>query len=302
MRTQRFRQWSLVACMLMPVVMFAIATFLFKSSLPVWQHNGFELINSSNWDPTNNHFGGIAPLLGTLMSSFLALCIAIPISLLAACLLKEGLPAWLSKPLRILLDVMAGIPSIVYGMWGLFVLVPWLVQYVEPLLINTLGNLPVFDQIFAGPAIGIGMLAASLILATMIIPWLTLMTLDLLDTTNPLLKEAATALGATRFEIVKILFTSNASGVIGASMLGLGRALGETMAVTFVIGNTAAFSWNLLAPGTTVAATIANEFAEATGTLFPASLMGLGLLLFAMTFCVTVLARLLIYRARGGKS
>jgi phosphate transport system permease protein len=301
MQAKRFRQLSLTACLLMPLIMLAIAAFLFKSSLPVWQHNGFELLTSSNWDPTNDHFGGLTSLLGTLLSSGLALCIAIPVSLLAACVLKEGLPSWLSKPLRILLDVMAGIPSIVYGMWGLFVLVPWLVQYVEPSLINTLGTWPLLDQVFAGPAIGVGMLAASLILAAMIIPWLTLMTLDLLDTTNPLLKEAATALGATRLEVVKILFSSNASGVIGAGMLGLGRALGETMAVTFVIGNTAAFSWNLFAPGTTVAATIANEFAEATGTLFPASLMGLGLLLFFMTLVVTLLARTLIYRARGGK-
>jgi phosphate transport system permease protein len=225
------------------------------------------------------------------------MAIAVPLGLLITLFLTELCPLWLRRPIGIAIELLAGIPSIIYGIWGLFVFAPFLQQYVQPALIETFGHVPVLSSLFAGPPYGIGVLTAGLILAIMVLPFVTSVSRDVFEAVPPVLKEAAYGLGCTTWEVVRyVVLPYTRVGVIGGVMLGLGRALGETMAVTFVIGNAHRVSSSLIAPGTTISATIANEFTEAVGDLYTSSLIALGFLLFVITFIVLAAARYLLAR------
>jgi phosphate transport system permease protein len=242
-------------------------------------------------------FGALAPIYGTVVTSLIAMLIAVPLGLLIAVFLTEICPLWLRRPIGIAIELLAGIPSIIYGIWGLFILAPFLQQTLQPFLIATLGNVPILSSLFEGPPYGIGVLTAGLILAIMVLPFITSISRDVFEAVPPVLKEAAYGVGCTTWEVVRYVVLPYARvGVIGGIMLGLGRALGETMAVTFVIGNAHRISASILAPGTTISATIANEFTEAVGDLYTASLIALGLILFLITFIVLAAARYLLLR------
>jgi phosphate transport system permease protein len=223
--------------------------------------------------------------------------IAVPVGLMVAFFLTELCPQWLRRPIAIAIELLAGIPSIIYGIWGLFVFAPFMQEYVQPLLIAAFGNIPVLSSLFEGPPYGIGVLTSALILAIMVLPFITSISRDVFEAVPPVLKEAAYGLGCTTWEVFRnVVLPFTRVGVIGGVMLGLGRALGETMAVTFVIGNAHKVSASLLAPGTTISATIANEFTEAVGDLYTSSLIALGLILFVITFIVLSAARLMLAR------
>jgi phosphate transport system permease protein len=229
--------------------------------------------------------------------------IAVPVGLLIAMFLTELCPLWLRRPIGIAIELLAGIPSIIYGIWGLFVLAPFLQQHVQPALIGAFDGIPVLQDLFAGPPYGIGLLTAGLILAIMVLPFVTSISRDVFAAVPPVLKEAAYGVGCTTWEVSwQVVLPYARVGVLGGIMLALGRALGETMAVTFVIGNAHSISASLFAPGTTISATIANEFTEAVGDLYTSSLIGLGLILFFITFIVLAAARLMLLRlnARAG--
>ena len=259
---------------------------------------GLRFLVTSHWDPVAGEFGALPFVYGTLVSSLLALLIAVPLSLGAAVFLAELAPAWIRPPVAFLIEMLAAVPSVVYGLWGIFVLVPWLRDWVQPALGRTLGFLPLFQ----GPPYGIGMLAAGLILAIMIVPYITSVSREVLLAVPGSQREAALGLGATRWETTRIaVLRYGRSGLIGAILLGLGRALGETMAVTMVIGNTNRISASLLAPGSTMASVIANEFTEATGKLYLSALIEVALALFLVTLVVNAGARLLVHLASGGR-
>ena len=223
--------------------------------------------------------------------------IAVPFGLFIALFLTELCPQWLRRPIGVAIELLAGVPSIIYGIWGLFVLAPFLQQYVQPPLISTFGNVPVLSTLFAGPPYGIGILTASLILAIMVLPFVTSISRDVFSAVPPVLKEAAYGLGCSTWEVMRyVVLPYTRVGVIGGVMLSVGRALGETMAITFVIGNAHKISASLLAPGTTISATIANEFTEAVGDLYTSSLIALGLILFLITLIVLSIARYLLLR------
>ena len=256
---------------------------------------GFDFVSTQSWNPVTEKFGALAPIYGTLITSFIAMLLAIPFGLLIAMFLTELCPKFLRRPIGIAIELLAGIPSIIYGIWGLFVLAPFLQVHVQPLLIDTFANVPVLNALFAGPPYGIGMLTAGLILAIMVLPFITSISRDVFDSVPPVLKEAAYGLGCSTWEVMRfIVLPYTRVGVIGGIMLGLGRALGETMAVTFVIGNAHKISASVLAPGTTISATIANEFTEAVGDLYTSSLVALGLILFFITFVVLAAARYML--------
>ena len=270
---------------------------LLLGSLPALRAFGFDFVTTQSWNPVTEKFGALAPIYGTLVTSFIAMLIAVPFGLLIAMFLTELCPMWLRRPIGIAIELLAGIPSIIYGIWGLFVLAPFLQQYVQPALISAFGNVPVLSTLFAGPPYGIGILTAGLILAIMVLPFVTSIARDVFDAVPPVLKEAAYGLGCSTWEVMRhVVLPYTRVGVIGGVMLGLGRALGETMAVTFVIGNAHRISSSLLAPGTTISATIANEFTEAVGDLYTSSLIALGLILFVITFIVLAIARYLLLR------
>jgi phosphate transport system permease protein len=254
---------------------------------------GFGFIAGTTWDPVREVFGALPFIYGTVVSSVLALAFAIPISLGAAILLSELAPAWLRGPVGFLIELLAAVPSVVYGLWGIFALIPWLREVVEPLLAKTLGFLPLFQ----GPHQGFGMLAGGIVLAIMITPTISSVSREVLRAVPDSLREGALALGATRWEVVRTAVLPYArSGLVGAAILGLGRALGETMAITMVIGNRAEISVSLFAPSYSMASVIANEFTEATSDLYLAALAEVGLLLFAVTVLLNVVARLLVWR------
>jgi phosphate transport system permease protein len=264
---------------------------------------GWAFMSSDNWDPGNLVFGGLAPIVGTLITAGIALMLAVPISFGIALFLTEVAPAWLRGPVSTAIELLAGIPSIIYGMWGLFVLVPFLGQYVYPFLSESASQIPVIGQWFNGPPIGIGMLTAGMVLAIMIIPFIASVMREVFLTVPSRLKESAYALGSTTFEVVwDIVIPYTRSAVIGGIFLGLGRALGETMAVTFVLGNANRLA-NLLEPSSSIAATIANEFGEAFADLHRSSLLALGFVLFAVTFVVLSIAKLMLMslQRREGK-
>ena len=264
---------------------------------------GLRFLITSHWDPVAGEFGALPFIYGTLVSSLLALLIAVPLSLGAAIFLAELAPSWVRPPVAFVIEMLAAVPSVVYGLWGIFVLVPWLRDWVQPALARTLGFLPLFQ----GPPYGIGMLAAGLILAIMIVPYITSVSREVLLAVPGSQREAALGLGATRWETTRIaVLRYGRSGLIGAILLGLGRALGETMAVTMVIGNRPEVALSLFAPGYTMASVLANEFTEATSDLYVSALVEIGLLLLVVTVAVNGLARLLVWSvggpARGGRA
>jgi phosphate transport system permease protein len=257
---------------------------------------GLRFLVTSHWDPVAGEFGALPFIYGTLLSSLLALLIAVPLSLGAAIFLADLAPAWIRPPVAFLIEMLAAVPSVVYGLWGIFVLVPWLRDWVQPALGRTLGFLPLFQ----GPPYGIGMLAAGLILSIMVVPYITSVSREVLLAVPGSQREAALGLGATRWEATRIaVLRYGRSGLIGAILLGLGRALGETMAVTMVIGNRPEIAASLFAPGYTMASVLANEFTEATSDLYVSALVEIGLLLLVITVLVNGLARLLVWSVGG---
>ncbi len=292
-----FRHMTRAAAMGVLLLLSAVILSLIIGSLPAIRTFGFGFLVSQSWNPVTDKFGALPAIYGTIITSFIAMLIAVPIGLMIAFFLTELCPQWLRRPIGIAIELLAGIPSIIYGIWGLFVFAPFLQETLQPFLINTLGNVPGIGSLFAGPPYGIGMLTSGLILAIMVLPFVTSITRDVFEAVPGVLKEAAYGLGCTTWEVVRNVVLPYARvGVIGGVMLGLGRALGETMAVTFVIGNAHRISASLLAPGTTISATIANEFTEAVGDLYTSSLITLGLILFVITFIVLAIARYLLMR------
>ena len=275
----------------------AVFVTLIIGAWPVFKTFGFGFITTEVWNPVTDKFGAFAPIVGTLITAFIAMIIAVPIGLGVAIFLTERCPMVLRRPISTAIELLAGIPSIIYGIWGLFVFAPFMQQYVQPTLISMFAGVPVLSSLFSGPPYGIGILTASLILAIMVLPFITSVSRDVFATVPPVLKEAAYGQGCTTWEVVShIVIPYTRVGLLGGVMLGLGRALGETMAVTFVIGNAHKVTGSILAPGTTISATIANEFTEAVGDLYTASLVALGLVLFVITFIVLALARLMLMR------
>ena len=258
---------------------------------------GAGFIFESDWDPVKENFGALVPIYGTLVTSLIAMVIGIPVSFGIALFLTELSPVWLRRPLGTAIELLAAIPSIIYGMWGLFVFAPLFQAHVQPLLIGTFGSLPVAGRLFEGPPFGIGMLTAGLILSIMVIPFIAAVMRDVFELVPPMMKESAYGLGATTWEVVwKVVLPYAKVGVVGGIMLGLGRALGETMAVTFVIGNAHRLSASLMAPGNSIASALANEFTEAVGDLYYASLIELGLILFVITTIVLAISKFLLMR------
>jgi len=258
---------------------------------------GSDFIVSREWDAVGGRFGALVPIYGTVVTSFLALLLAVPVSIGIALFLTDIAPRWMRGPIGIAIELLAAIPSIIYGMWGLFVFAPFMAAHVEPWLSEHLGPLPVIGALFVGPPIGIGMLTAGIVLGIMIIPFISTVARDVFNAVPPQLKEAAVALGSTRWEILsRVTLPYTRSAIIGAIFLGLGRALGETMAVTFVLGNAHDLSFSLLMPSNSIAAAIANEFTEADTELYRSSLIALALLLFLVTFLVLTAAKLMLMR------
>ena len=292
-----FRLLTRSAAMAVLVILGGVIIALVAGSLPAFRTFGLSFLVEERWNPVTEKFGALAPIYGTLVTSFIAMVIAVPVGLMIAMFLTELCPMWLRRPIGIAIELLAGIPSIIYGIWGLFVLAPFLQQTVQPFLIAVFGEIPVLSSLFAGPPYGIGVLTAGLILAIMVLPFITSISRDVFDAVPPVLKEASYGIGCTTWEVVRyVVLPFTRIGVIGGIMLGLGRALGETMAVTFVIGNAHRISASLLAPGTTISATIANEFTEAVGDLYTSSLIALGLILFVITFIVLAAARYMLLR------
>jgi phosphate transport system permease protein len=258
---------------------------------------GWHFITSDVWDAVNHQFGALIPIYGTLVTSALAMLVAIPISFGIAIFLAEVAPAWMRGPVGIAIELLAGIPSIIYGMWGLFVFAPFMSETIEPWMTEHLGPLPIIGVFFDGPPMGIGMLTAGIILGIMVIPFISSVMRDVFLAVPPALRESAFSLGATPTEVVrKVTIPHTRSAVVGAIFLGLGRALGETMAVTFVLGNAHDFSKSLLMPGNSIAAAIANEFTEADSPIYLSSLIALGFLLFIVTFIVLAIAKIMLAR------
>lgn len=273
---------------------------LFIGAKPALAKFGLGFLYSGEWNPVTEEFGALVAIFGTLVSSAIAMLIAVPLSFGIAMFITEIAPIWLKRPIGTAIELLAAIPSIIYGMWGLFVFAPLFADYVQPWVIDHTEHIPVLGLLFGGPPMGIGMFTAGLILAIMIMPFITAVMRDVFEIVPPVLKESAFGLGATTSEVVvKVVLPYTKVGVLGGIMLGLGRALGETMAVTFVIGNAHRLHGSLFMPGTTISATLANEFTEAVGEIYTSSLMALGMILFLITFIVLALAQLLLLHARS---
>ncbi len=284
------------AALALLVLVLGLVIVMIRAALPSIRTFGWRFPFTSTWDPVAQRFGALPLIYGTIVSSVLALLIAVPLGIGAAVYLSEVAPPWIRPPISFLVEMLAAVPSVVYGLWGIFVLAPWLRTQVQPALGSTLGFLPLFQ----GPPYGVGMLAAGLILAIMVVPFIIAVSREVLLAVPNEQREAALALGATRWETTRLAVLRYArSGLIGAILLGLGRALGETMAVTMVIGNRPEISASLFAPGYTMAGMIANEFTEATSDLYLSALVEVGLLLFVVTVIVNTLARLLVWSMGG---
>src|SRR5438477_2279350 len=292
-----FRYLTRAAAVTVLAILFGVFVSLAVGAWPVFRAFGLDFLTTQNWNPVTEKFGALPPVYGTIVTSLIAMLIAVPVGIGIAIFLTELCPRPLRQSVGIAIELLAGIPSIIYGIWGLFVFAPFLQETLQPFLITVFGNIPVLASLFGGPPYGIGILTAGLILAIMVLPFITSVSRDVFEAVPPMLKEAAYGLGFTTWEVVRYVVLPYARvGVIGGVMLGLGRALGETMAVTFVIGNAHKISASLIAPGTTISATIANEFTEAVGDLYTSSLIALGLILFVITFIVLAAARLLLLR------
>ena len=292
-----FHHLTRAAAVFVLVLLGGVIVSLMIGAWPALQQFGFGFLVSERWNPVTENFGALAPIYGTLVTSLIAMLIAVPVGLMIAMFLTELCPMWLRRPIGIAIELLAGIPSIIYGIWGLFIFAPFLQETLQPFLIGLFGNVPGLSALFAGPPYGIGVLTAGLILAIMVLPFITSISRDVFEAVPTVLKEAAYGVGCTTWEVVRYVVLPYARvGVIGGVMLGLGRALGETMAVTFVIGNAHKVSASIIAPGTTSSATIANEFTEAVGDIYTSSLIALGLILFVITFIVLSIARYLLLR------
>ena len=282
------------------ILLAVLVTLMIGSELTLKKY-GIDFLWSAEWDPVREEFGALVPITGTLVTSLIAMLIGVPVSFGIALFLTELSPPWLRRPLGTAIELLAAIPSIIYGMWGLFVFVPLFQSRLQPALIDSFGQLPLIGALFEGPPLGIGMLTAGLILSIMVIPFISAVMRDVFELVPPLLKESAYGLGATTWEVVwRVVLPYTKVGVIGGIMLGLGRALGETMAVTFVIGNAHRLATSLMAPGNSIASALANEFTEAVGDLYYSALIELGLILFLITTVVLALSKLLLmHLARG---
>ena len=280
------------------LMLVGIIASLIVGAWPSLREFGLPFLWSPDWNPPQNKFGALVTIYGTLVTSLIALVIAVPVSFGIALFLTELSPRWLRRPLGIAIELLAGIPSIVYGMWGLLVFSPLFADYFQPALASTLGQVPLIKVLFEGPPIGIGLLCAGTILAIMIIPFIASVMRDVFEITPAMLKESAYALGSTTWEVIwGVVLPYTKVGVVGGIMLGLGRALGETMAVTFVIGNSSLLgNFSLFAPGNSITSALANEFAEATPGMHTAALIELGLILFLITLVVLVISKLLLLR------
>ena len=285
------------------LLLVGIIVSLFVGAMPAIREFGLGFFVSTEWDPVQLKFGGLVMIYGTLMTSFIALLIAVPVSFGIAIFLTELSPSWLKRPLGVAIELLAAVPSIVYGMWGLLVFGPILATYVQQPLQGAFAGVPVLGALFSGPPVGIGILSAGIILAIMVIPFIAAVMRDVFETTPALLKESAYGLGSTTWEVVsKVVLPYTKTGVVGAIMLGLGRALGETMAVTFVIGNFNQLdSLSLFQAANSITSALANEFAEAGEGLHQASLIYLGLILFLITFVVLAMSKVLLSRLRKGE-
>jgi phosphate transport system permease protein len=297
LRERIFRGATLAAALLVLTLLGGVALSLLQGSWPAFSHFKLAFLTREIWNPVTDEYGALAPVYGTVVTSLLAMVIAIPISFGIAIFLTELSPAWLKRPVGVAVELLAAVPSIIFGIWGLFVLAPLLQRHVQPWLIEVLGPLPLVGKLFQGPPFGIGVLTASIVLAIMVLPFISAVMRDVFETVPDVLKESGYGLGATTWEVIwKVVVPYSRTGIVGGIMLGLGRALGETMAVTFVIGNAHRISPSLLAPGTTISASIANEFTEAVGDLYTSSLVALGALLFLITFVVIAAARFMLLR------
>jgi phosphate transport system permease protein len=292
-----FRSLTFLFALLVLLILGGVIVALIDGALPAFRTFGFSFVVTEVWNPVTQKFGALAPIYGTLVTSAIAMLIGIPVAFGVAVFITEICPLWLKRPLATMIELLAAIPSIIYGIWGLFVFAPFVQEYLQPAIINSLGNLPGIGALFAGPPLGIGVLTAGFILAIMVLPFISSIMRDVFETVPAMLKESAYGLGATRTEVVwQVVLPYTRIGVIGGIMLGLGRALGETMAVTFVIGNAHSISASILQPGTTISASLANEFTEAFGDLYRSSLIALGLILFVITFIVLAAAKLMLLR------
>jgi phosphate transport system permease protein len=295
-----FRWLTIALAGLVPLLMGAILVELVRHSYPALHQFGWGFLLSQSWNPVTREFGAASSIFGTLVSTGIAMLLAVPLSLAIALFLVELAPAGLSRVVGSLIELLAAIPSIIFGMWGLFVFAPFMSDYVQPLLGGALGFLPLFQ----GPPMGIGMLTAGIILALMILPYMTAIIRDVFQLVPPLMKESAYGLGATVWEVAyKVTVPYGMVGIMGAAFLGLARALGETMAVTFVIGNDHRITASLFAAGNSIASTLANEFTEASDPLYLSALVELALVLFVITMLVQIFSQIMLkrlYRAKGG--
>jgi phosphate transport system permease protein len=292
-----FRALTFLFALLVLLILGGVIVALVDGALPALRTFGFSFVVTEVWNPVTEKFGALAPIYGTLVTSAIAMLVGIPVAFGVAVFITEICPLWLKRSLATMIELLAAIPSIIYGIWGLFVFAPFVQQYIQPAIIGTLGQVPGIGALFAGPPLGIGVLTAGFILAIMVLPFISSIMRDVFETVPAILKESAYGLGATRSEVVRqIVLPYTRIGVVGGIMLGLGRALGETMAVTFVIGNAHRISTSILQPGTTISASLANEFTEAFGDLYRSSLIALGLILFIITFIVLAIAKLLLLR------
>ena len=300
-----FHKVTMFFAVLVLVALAAILVSLMISAWPAFKKFGIEFIWTVEWDIINEDFGAAIAIYGTLVSSVIALLIAVPLAFGIALFLTEMCPLWLRRPLGTAIELLAAVPSIIYGMFGLFIFAPLFAEYGQPALQSTLGQMPLIGPLFGGAMNGIGLLAAGIILAFMILPFIAAVMRDVFEIVPPILRESAYGVGCTTWEVVRyIVLPYTQKGVIGGIMLGLGRALGETMAVTFVIGNSQRINESLFAPGTSIASTLANEFGEADD-FHLSTLFALGFLLFVITFVVLAIAKIMILRterAQGVKT
>jgi phosphate transport system permease protein len=295
-----FRSATAFFALLVLVILGGVFVSLVMGALPALDAFGLGFATTEIWNPVTGEFGALAPIYGTLVTALIAMAVGIPISFGIAVFLTELAPPWLKRPVGTAIELLAGIPSIIYGIWGLFVFAPVFQQTLQPFLIDTLGELPLIGRMFSGPPFGIGIFTAGVILGIMVLPFITSIMRDVFETVPPMVKESAYGLGATTWEVVwKVVLPYTRVGVVGGIMLGLGRALGETMAVTFVVGNAHRIGNSIMAPGTTISAAIANEFNEAVGELYISSLIALGLILFFITFTVLAIAKIMLMRMQN---
>ncbi len=290
----RIFAWSVL------IVIIAVIISLFVGAAPALKKFGFGFLVSRAWNPVTKDFGALVSIYGTLVTSAIAMIIGIPVSFGIALFITELSPVWLKRPIGIAIELLAGIPSIIYGMWGLFVFAPFFGDYIQPWVSDHVGSVPLIGALFSGPPLGIGMLTAGIILAIMVIPFMSAVMRDMFEVVPTVLKESAYGIGATTWEVVRhVVLPYTKIGVVGGIMLGLGRALGETMAVTFVIGNAHHINISLFMPGNTISSSLANEFTEAVGEMYTSSLIALGLILFLITFVVLAVAKFLLFRLAG---